>query len=331
VANLLTRYLLHRVMQELLKVAPNVKAQDPNSATPIIDHAIKKAFVTLDDDMMCVAAAAVLSEESFATKVSQLIPGYAGSCALLSLFDPESRLLRVACTGDSRAVLGQKSSDGSWQTVALSIDQNGENPDELARLQREHPDEPNMVKGKRLLGIAVTRAFGDGRWKWDQETQEVARQKYNGPKVRPDFKTPPYLTAEPVIATKEIEMDKPSFLIMASDGLWDHMSSEQAVMLVGKWLDWTAAGRPSPTPPTTTFDNFDLSLFEDADWQVNEKTVTTQDENAAVHLARNALGGANPHILSGVLAFQPPLSRNVRDDITVQVIFFGDGKTYPKL
>jgi pyruvate dehydrogenase phosphatase len=324
---LLTEYLLHYVTQELVKVAPNMKAQDPNSAAPIVDHAIKKAFIKLDDDMMSAAVAAVHSDEPFATKISQLIPGYAGSCALLSFFDPESRLLRVACTGDSRAVFGQKSSDGSWQTIPLSVDQNGKNPDELARLQREHPDEPNMVKGKRLLGLAVTRAFGDGRWKWDQETQEVANKKFNGPKVRPDYKTPPYLTAEPVITTREVEMDKPSFLIMASDGLWDHMSSEQAVMLVGKWIEWTTAGRPRPTPPTTAFDNFDLSL----DWQVNEKTVTTQDENVAVHLVRNALGGANHDILSGVLAFQPPLSRNARDDITVQVIFFGDGKSALKL
>lgn len=47
--------------------------------------------------------------------------------------------------------------------------------------------------------------------------------------------TPPYLTAEPVVTTTNIER-KGEFMIIATDGLWDCMSNEQAVKLVEMWL-----------------------------------------------------------------------------------------------
>jgi hypothetical protein len=40
------------------------------------------------------------------------------------------------------------------------------------------------------------------------------------------------------------------------------------------------------------------------------------------HLVRNAFGGGDHETLLGLTGVQAPLSRNVRDDITVQVIFF---------
>lgn len=64
-----------------------------------------------------------------------------------------------------RAVLGRQNEAGDWEAVVLSVDQNGYNMDEVARLQSEHPNEPDMIKDGRLLGLAVTRAFGDGIWK----------------------------------------------------------------------------------------------------------------------------------------------------------------------
>ena len=77
----------------------------------------------------------------------------------------DTNLLKVACTGDSRAVLGRRNKrSGLWEAVALSEDQTGYNENERRRLQREHPNEPDMIKGGRILGLAVTRAFGDARW-----------------------------------------------------------------------------------------------------------------------------------------------------------------------
>ena len=47
-------------------------------------------------------------------------------------------------------------------------------------------------------------------------------------------------------------------------------------------------------------------------------------DNAAVCLAKNALGGKRRSMFCGAMTVPPPIRRNVRDDITVQVIFFKD-------
>lgn len=57
--------------------------------------------------------------------MSRLGPAYSGSCALVSYYHSESQLLKVACTGDSRAVLGRRNAAGEWEAVALSSDQVG--------------------------------------------------------------------------------------------------------------------------------------------------------------------------------------------------------------
>ena len=50
---------------------------------------------------------------------------------------------------------------------------------------------------------------------------------------------------------------------------------------------------------------------------------TIQDDKVAVHLVRNALSGNHHELIAGRLAFSSPFARRVRDDITVQMAFFG--------
>ena len=83
----------------------------------------------------------------------------------MGLYEHKGSTLKVACTGDSRAILGRQNAAGIWEAMVLSVDQTGHNKDEVARLRSEHPNEPDMIKDGRLLGLAVTRAFGDGIWK----------------------------------------------------------------------------------------------------------------------------------------------------------------------
>ena len=47
---------------------------------------------------------------------------------------------------------------------------------------------------------------------------------------------------------------------------------------------------------------------------------------SATHLVKNAFGGSRRGLFCGVMSTYPPISRYVRDDITVQVVFFGDLK-----
>lgn len=48
-----------------------------------------------------------------------------------------------------------------------------------------------------------------------------------------------------------------------------------------------------------------------------------EDENAATHLVKNAFGGKQRQLFTGVLTVEAPISKTMRDDVTVQVIFFG--------
>lgn len=326
-ADLLEKQLLPAVRHGL----SDVKSHSRDGSE--VQSAIMRAFVTLDEAIMKTGSDASQSKEPVQNQANKLTTAYAGSCALLSVFDPVSSTLYVACTGDSRAVLGQRKPDGGWEAIPLSVDQTGSNEDEIARISKEHPGEENIAKNGRILGLMVSRAFGDSRWKWPLELQRELKQRFNGPAPltpRYDVLTPPYLTAEPVVTATKIDPGKPSFLIMATDGLWDTLSNEQAVDLMGKWLESDAAGRRS-SKPDTAHETFDFGQFQNGvDWRFVKERTTVQDDNAAVHLVRNSLGGNHHELIAGRLAFGPPFSRNIRDDITVQVVLFGNKSGHPR-
>ncbi|KAF5138770.1 Protein phosphatase 2C C10F6.17c [Metarhizium anisopliae] len=321
-AEFLEKNLLPSVQQSLGLMKPPSNGQVTPERT--IHDAIMKAFVDLDNSIIKKAEDASESDQSLQEKVRRFAPAFAGSCALLSLYDPMTSRLHVACTGDSRAVLGQQSPDGKWEAVPLSTDQTGRNEAEVARLNAEHPGEEGLTQDGRVLGLAVSRAFGDGRWKWPSETIESFSRRFCGPGVLPpkySIKTPPYMTAEPVVTTTTIKSGRPSFLILATDGMWNRLSNQQAVDLVVAWLDSRSQGAGTEEP--TSYPPFDFGSFREgvSPGFVKERTII-QDDNAAVHLMRNSLGGNHFEMVAGRLALTPPYSRNRRDDITIQGVFF---------
>ena len=333
-----------------------------------ITETIKKTFTTLDDQMISQAKELIESDVvDRANAIAAAAIVHSGSCALLALYDPKRRILRVANTGDSRAVLGRWDKDANkYIAHAMSIDQTGFNQDEVTRLARDHPGE-KVVDSKtgRVHGIAVSRAFGDARWKWPQEVSRRAHEMFWGPTPRSDsmIQTPPYLTAIPeIIETRVNTGAHPDFLVMASDGLWDCMSNEDAVSCVQLWLDKnkptnfleqakddgglglvpvplravagrTASNANTPESPAPTFSSMaDLNgnhdTYFDAEekclkWLVKPRYFVNEDDHCGIHLVRNALGGSRRDLFCSLMTLQPPLSRRVRDDITVHVIFFG--------
>ncbi|GIZ42137.1 hypothetical protein CKM354_000541600 [Cercospora kikuchii] len=355
-----------RTAQVLKQVLPSIVGErlwDANCMTrpyvpndPVITSTIKKAFLELDKEIMDEAGKLIQTGGPLAQVVAVGAAAFSGSCALLALYDPARSVLRVANVGDSRAVFGRW--DGTKYIVQpMSVDQTGFNQDEVARLKREHPGEENIVdpNSGRVHGIAISRAFGDARWKWPNSLTKLAHDKYWGPSPRPNgmIKTPPYLTAEPEIMETKVRTDgeHPDFLIMASDGLWDQMSSEDAVTCVQMWLEknrpsafleqrdeevtsWKDFLRKQPVPtraPSFTsaedLANDEDTYFDENEgclkWRVSPKHFVNEDENCGIHLVKNALGGKRRDLFTGVMSVQTPLARYVRDDITVHVIFFG--------
>ncbi|KZS94419.1 protein serine/threonine phosphatase 2C [Sistotremastrum niveocremeum HHB9708] len=287
-----------------LEYIHNVYAPEVPSAD-IIDTVIKYAFVELDD-IICkdsVEEVFKMDPPSRTAATAILAPAWSGSCALLCMYDKESRVLRTAVTGDSRALLARKRPDGSFDVHVLSIDQDGENPLEEARINAEHPGETPVNK-QRVLGMGISRAFGDAPYKWSLDIQKKLFEGYLGNFLRGTVKTPPYLTAEPEIIRTKIEPG--DVLIMATDGISECLTNEEVVGLVGSWMNKTDE-LPSVHPEGGFVGKWDNTRYPL--WHEKKRFVTV-DENAATHIIRNA---------AGVL---PPRSRSFIDDIQVTVVFF---------
>ena len=335
----LRQTLISFVARELDSTYKNALA-DPSLIFPTaeaIDMAIKKGFLRLDHEIVHESVTKVQKAQSKLVAAELLAPALSGSCALLSFYDSRSKLLRVACTGDSRAVLGRRGPSGKWTATPLSVDQTGANAAEAERLRNEHPGEPNVVKNGRVLGgLEPARAFGDAVYKWSIKTNEELKRSYFGRTGSAQLRTPPYVTAEPVVTTTKVEPEKGDFVVMATDGLWEMLTNEEVVGLVGQWLEAQADGKRGQGGRS---DSWLKSWFSaqkglpveqagrDGDksgqrapirqqqWGIkatqNDRFVV-EDKNAATHLVRNALGGKDQDQLSALLTLPSPYSRRYR-------------------
>lgn len=305
-----------------------------------VDAAIKKGFLRLDDEIVHHSVQEVLKSNSRSVAAELLAPALSGSCALLSFYDSKSNLLRVACTGDSRAVLGRRSNNGKWTATPLSVDQTGNNPDEVNRMRKLHPGEQHVIRNGRVLGgLEPTRAFGDASYKWTKEIADKLRQSFFGRTQSPLLKTPPYVTAEPVVTTTKVQPEKGDFLVLATDGLWEMLTNEEVVGLVGKWLE-TQTDTGTGTVSTSQFNSVWNRIFGASQknglpveqgkestggdgqktpirlrqWGISkdDDRFVVKDSNVATHLIRNALGGKNEEMVSALLTLPSPYSRRYR-------------------
>lgn len=152
------------------------------------------------------------------------------------------------------------------------------------------------------------------------------------------FKTPPYVTALPVVVHRKFTFDSadgktspspssPRFVVLATDGLWDRLSSEEVVALVGGALGGVrgsvskaglSARVPTSSGPSSTVEGKEKKDSNDA--AQTEGTWSFNDENLSVHLIRNAFGGGDANAVRRVMSISSPHARRYRDDVTVTVI-----------
>ncbi|EGO27656.1 hypothetical protein SERLADRAFT_360305 [Serpula lacrymans var. lacrymans S7.9] len=386
-SRLLSKTLINAVVLELSSfikgpgsgsgLVKNVKSlfQSPRAdpiavaADPVaISTVIQGAFTKLDQELLnapLTLLAANLDDAAIKKNMlpdlsqhpmalATMLPAISGSCALLAVIDTAHRNLYVACAGDSRAVAGvwEETPDGkgTWRVETLSEDQTGRNPNELKRIQSEHPanEAMDVIRAGRVLGgLEPSRAFGDARYKWSRDVQEVLSQAFlvgNKQPLRPPpqtFKTPPYVTATPVVTHRKLSLppldnaltSKSSsavrFIVLATDGLWDQLSSEEVVALVGGHFAGLKGDIPKSSlsklvsttvgAPTVEGKDKDRSKKEDGSWAF-------VDDNISSHLIRNAFGGGDVPSLRRLLSIPAPVARSYRDDTTVTVIWWEDGR-----
>ncbi|XP_010267931.1 PREDICTED: probable protein phosphatase 2C 42 [Nelumbo nucifera] len=176
------------------------------------------------------------TEEGFTALVSELWnsqPHMAtvGACCLVGVIC--QRTLYVANLGDSRVVLGKKvGNTGGVAAIQLSTEHNANLEAVRQELRDSHPNDPQIVVLKhgvwRVKGIIqVSRSIGDVYMKHAQYNREPINAKFR----LSEPMNMPILTANPSIISHPLQPND-SFLIFASDGLWEHLSNERAVDIV---------------------------------------------------------------------------------------------------
>ncbi|KAK1431262.1 hypothetical protein QVD17_14602 [Tagetes erecta] len=175
------------------------------------------------------------TEEGFLRVVKQSRPEMTkvGSCCLVGVISNDE--LYVANLGDSRVVLGKKVVEKGKSRVVverLSSDHNVSLVEVRKEVEAQHPGDAHIVVychgGWRIKGIIqVSRSIGDFYLKKPEFNRDPYLMQYGNhiPLKRP------VLTAEPSIVSRKLT-PQDLFLIFASDGLWDHLSDEEAVGLV---------------------------------------------------------------------------------------------------
>lgn len=122
----------------------------------------------------------------------------------------------MANAGDSRAVLALKKGD-KYQAVELSVDHKPELPEERQRIEKAG----GFVEDNRVKGILnLSRSLGDLEYKSDSSLALKDQM----------------ITAMPDVRVHKLAPGETNFLILACDGIWDCLTSQEAVECVGDLL-----------------------------------------------------------------------------------------------
>ncbi|XP_024974309.1 probable protein phosphatase 2C 46 [Cynara cardunculus var. scolymus] len=183
---------------------------------------IQKAFQATEEGFL-----------SIVTKQWMVRPQLAavGSCCLVGVVCGGT--LYIANAGDSRAVLGRTvKATGEVIAIQLSTEHNASIESVRQELHSLHPDDPHIVVLKhnvwRVKGlIQISRSIGDVYLKKAEFNREPLYAKF---RLRDPIRRP-ILSADPSISVHEIQPED-RFLIFASDGLWEHLSNQEAVDIV---------------------------------------------------------------------------------------------------
>ncbi|KAM7524595.1 hypothetical protein LguiA_014497 [Lonicera macranthoides] len=154
-----------------------------------------------------------------------------GSCCLVGVIWKGT--LYVANLGDSRAVLGSLGkSNNKIVAEQLTGDHNASVEEVRQELKSLHPDDSHIVVMKhgawRIKGIIqVSRSIGDAYLKRPEFSLDPSFPRFHlSEPIRR-----PVLRADPSIYTRPLQSDD-KFIIFASDGLWEHITNQEAVEIV---------------------------------------------------------------------------------------------------
>ena len=154
------------------------------------------------------------------------VPGTTSGAAAVAMVLRQGRVL-LAHSGDCRAVMGTHDAEGKLVSVELTHDHKLENPEEKARIEaaggwikpsevepyfapaRVYKDKKNRKLGP---GLTMSRSLGD------LDADEIG------------------VIATPEVAFYSLAKGRDRFIVLASDGVWEFLSSADVVNIVGGFL-----------------------------------------------------------------------------------------------
>ncbi|KAI3828518.1 hypothetical protein L1987_02619 [Smallanthus sonchifolius] len=167
-----------------------------------------------------------------------------GSCVLVGLIHGKD--LYIMNLGDSRAVLAMDDDEikidefMGLKAVQLTESHTVDNEVERNQVLSEHPDDPTtIVHGKVKGKLKVTRAFGVGYLK-----KKVLNDALMGILRVRNLLSPPYVSVQPSLYMHEVS-NSDHFVILASDGLFDFFTNDEAVKLVHSYISTKPFGDPA--------------------------------------------------------------------------------------
>lgn len=137
--------------------------------------------------------------------------------------------------------------------------------------------------------------------------------------------TPPYTTAEPDITQYDLQPED-EFMVMASDGLFQDLNSQQVVEYVGEWLALQSADAERAAKSS----RFRLSN-PPADQKYCKNASTYLIKQSLLHASEHAVGRRRKENenLSWIMQLPIDSKRNYHDDISVVVVFFDHKAVHP--
>ncbi|XP_047170437.1 probable protein phosphatase 2C 43 [Vigna umbellata] len=153
-----------------------------------------------------------------------------GSCCLVGVVWKGT--LYIANLGDSRAVIGSVGRSNKIIAEQLTKEHNASKEEVRRELRSLHPEDSQIVVMKqgtwRIKGIIqVSRSIGDAYLKRPEFSFDPSFPRFHLPEpIRR-----PVLTAEPSICSRVLRPND-KFVIFASDGLWEHLTNQEAAEIV---------------------------------------------------------------------------------------------------
>ncbi|CAD6583353.1 MAG: hypothetical protein TREMPRED_003530 [Tremellales sp. Tagirdzhanova-0007] len=244
-----------------------------------------------------------------------------GSCALTAVVDVAGDKLYVANLGDSRAVAGWwNPQTGKWTCDMLSNDHTGNNPEETARVRSgSSPEKHDNAMSKDGSGLRVLEKSG-----YEELTLVSDAMQTTIVKSQKERRSPPYLNAEPRVIWRDlhpVNKEELKFLIVASDGrdfscliegqckettspVWDRLTSEEAALLISAHL-------VHPNHPDVTKSVLPIIFPQ------------FPPSRPRLYPAPKFPGG-DKKLCRQMLSIKGARTRDMKDDITAIVMFFGD-------